>query len=248
MQESVHPSFEVATVKPVARCTSSRFVTFTQSGRLSVGCQPLAIFVRLAYLPQIQEGNVLGGPKWVQTDLYDIVAKVDDADMHGWNAMSYREQLEAVKPLLQQLLAERFSLRIHTETHIADVYALVQTKGGAKLREVAQPPLSAGDEHTKNADAPAGGFKIVNNRLIARAVQIPNLLWFFTGRSGYDDAPGVNKTGLQGYYDFEMALPDFQDKAEFERQMKLQLGLQIERQKAPLTTVIIDQAEKPTPN
>ncbi|HXE07071.1 MAG TPA: TIGR03435 family protein [Acidobacteriaceae bacterium] len=214
------PSFEVATIKPVARCTAPIVATFTQSGRLNVGCQPLVILIRLAYFPRLQEGDVTGGPKWSQTELYDLVAKVDDADMAGWNRMNYREQLKVVQPLLQQLLADRFNLKTHTNTRTTRAYALVQAKGGAKLKDVSPPDQQnqiVGDAAPKSTDPPVGGFRIVNNRMIARAVQIPNLLWFFAGRSGYEDAPAVDRTGLDGYYDFEMRLPDFNDKAEFER-------------------------------
>ncbi|HWG16675.1 MAG TPA: TIGR03435 family protein [Acidobacteriaceae bacterium] len=242
-------SFEVATIKPVARCTAPIVATFTQSGRLNVGCQPLVILIRLAYFPRVQEGDVTGGPKWSQTDLYDLVAKVDDADMAGWNRMNYREQLKVVQPLLQQLLADRFKLKAHTDTRMIQAYALGQAKGGAKLKEVPPPDQHnqiVGDAAPKSTDPPVGGFRIVNNRMIARAVQIPDLLWFFAARSGYEDAPAVDRTGLDGYYDFEMKLPDFNDKAEFERQMSEQLGLRIQQQKVPLPTIVIDQAERPS--
>jgi uncharacterized protein (TIGR03435 family) len=241
-------SFEVATIKPVVKCTTSTAVELTESGRLSIRCQPLASFIRLAYFPRIQEGSVTGGPKWAQTDLYDLVAKVDEADMAGWAAMSYRERLKAVQPQLQQLLAARFKLQTHQDAHATEAYALVQAKGGAKLKEVPAPPQhqDADEEDQKSTTPPPGSFRIVNDRLIARAVQIPNLVWLFAARSGYEDAPAVDKTGLDGYYDFEMKLPEFTDKAEFERQMNDQLGLRIEEHKVPLPTIVIDQAERPS--
>ena len=243
MQDQHSPSFEVATIKPVSTCASSTAVVLTPSGRLSVGCQSLTVLIRLAYLPRIQEGIVTGGPPWAQSNLYDLVAKVDEGDMAGWSEMSDSEQLKAVQPLLQHLLAERFKLRTHVDMRPTAAYVLLQAKVGAKLKEVAPPR----GNHDANEDGPpAGGFRIVNNRLTARAVQIQNLLWFFAGRSGYDDAPTVDRTGLNGYYDFEMTLPDFKDKAEFGRQMDEQLGLRIEQQKVLLQTVVIDQAEKPT--
>lgn len=249
-------SFEVETIKPVAKCpaTTSTAVELTDSGRLSIRCQPLVSFIRLAYFPRIQEGNVTGGPRWAQTELYDLVAKVDEADMTGWNAMSYRERLKAVQPQLQQLLAARFQLQTHQDAHATEAYALVQAKGGAKLKEVPAPPLHPDADHPDqkqdqeedSINPKPGSFRIVNNRLIARAVQIPNLVWLFAARSGYEDAPAIDKTGLDGYYDFEMKLPDFNDKAEFERQMNDQLGLRIEEHKVPLPTIVIDQAERPS--
>lgn len=248
--QRVPSSFEVATIKPVSVCTSSTVVTLTDSGRLNVGCQPLDILIRLAYFPRLREGNVTGGPRWVETDLYDLVAKVDEADMTGWIAMSYDERLKVVQPFLQQLLAKQFNLKTHTDTHTTQVYALVQAKGGVKLKEVPPPSTdnSTNEGSQKSTGPTPGGFRIVNNRLIARAVQIPNLLWFFAARCGFDDAPTVDRTGLDGYYDFDMKLPDFSDKAEFERQMNEQLGLRLEQRKVPLPAIVIDQAEKPSPD
>ena len=241
-------AFEVATIKPVAKCTSSVVAVATESGRFSVGCQPLVTLIRLAYFPRIQEGNVTGGPKWVQTDLYDVVGKVDEAGTAGWSVMSDTQRLRAVQPYLQQLLTERFKLKEHTAPHAFEAYALVQAKGGAKLKEVDTPPShQTADKDEADSTAPRPGtFRIVNNRLVARAVQIQNLLWLFAGRSGFEDAPAIDRTGLNGYYDFEMALPDFQDKAEFERRMNEQLGLRIAQEKVQLPTVVIDEAEKPS--
>jgi uncharacterized protein (TIGR03435 family) len=180
--------------------------------------------------------------------LYDVVGKVDEAGITGWNAMTSTQRLKAVQPYLQQLLAERFKLKEHTEPHAFEAYALMQSKGGAKLKEVASPPSQTTPEkdESDSTDPRPGTFRILNNRLVARAVQIQNLLWLFAGRSGFEDAPTIDRTGLNGFYDFEMALPDFQDKAEFERRMNEQLGLRIAQQKVQLPTVVIDEAEKPS--
>jgi uncharacterized protein (TIGR03435 family) len=177
-----------------------------------------------------------------------VVAKVDEADMVGWSAKSDIDQRTAVRPSLQELLAERFKLKIHMEMHVTEVYALVQSKGGAKLKAVDLPQRSE-DESVENNDKtspPIGGFRITGDRMVARAEQMPKLLWFFAGRSGYEDAPLVDRTGLSGCYDFEMKLPEFSDKAEFEHQLHEQLGLQIQMQKVSIPTIEIDGAEKPS--
>jgi uncharacterized protein (TIGR03435 family) len=241
-------SFEVATVRPSPpKCVLPNVEMVLPSGRLTIGCQPLTILVRLAYLQTLQGGDVTGGPKWAQTDLYDITAKVDQSDMSGWSAMSDTGRRAAVRPLLQELLAKRFKLKTHTEMRVTTVYALVQSKGGAKLKKVDWPQPTednASDDETK-ASPPVGGFKIAGDRMVARAEQMPKLLWFFMGRSGYEDAPFVDKTGLEGYYDFEMKLPEVSDKAEFELQLEKQLGLKIRVEKSAIPVVVIDGAEKP---
>ncbi len=112
------------------------------SGRLSVSAMTLKNLV-WAYVGTAKAGMVEGGPKWAETDNYDIEAKMDDADMGGWEKLSDRERMERMRPLLRALLEERFKLKIHTETRVTPVYALVVAKGGVKMKEVPSPPANA---------------------------------------------------------------------------------------------------------
>ena len=66
----------------------------------------------------------ISGPKWLDSERFDIVAKI---------AMgSTKEQFQM---MLQNLLAERFKLAVHHETKELPIYALVVGKGGPKLKE-----------------------------------------------------------------------------------------------------------------
>ncbi len=69
--------------------------------------------------------QLAGLPKWADTTLYDISAKVE-----GDKGLSYEQTL----PLLQSLLAERLHLKVHHETKMMKGYALVVAKDGPKLQ------------------------------------------------------------------------------------------------------------------
>ncbi len=71
-------------------------------------------------------GEITGGPNWLDSDRFDIVAKAPP-----------NTQEDALRRMLQTLLADRFKLAIHAEQKFMTVYALVAAKGGFKLQPAA---------------------------------------------------------------------------------------------------------------
>lgn len=65
---------------------------------------------------------IVDGPKWIETDLFDIWAK----------ASADRSQVE-LDQMLQSLLADRFGLRLHRETRQLNGYALIRGSGRLRL-------------------------------------------------------------------------------------------------------------------
>ena len=196
-------------------------------------------------------GMVEGGPKWADTDNYDIEAKIDAADMAGWDKLSDRERLERVRPLLLALLEDRFKLKIHTETRVTPVYALVVAKGGVKMREVPPPAANADPqeqedrERSKTPGPPPGGFMVSDKGWVGNAVQIRGLLGQIAYQVGATDHIMVDETGLTGYYDFTVKLSRDKDGPTLEQQIEDQMGLRVEERKAPVETYVIDSAERP---
>ena len=79
----------------------------------------------------------LSGPDWMKTITLDIVAKLPAGATEG-----------QIPEMLQTLLAERFGLKIHHENKDQPVYALIQGKGGPKLKEAVpdtEAPVAAVD-------------------------------------------------------------------------------------------------------
>ena len=222
------------------------------SGRLSVSAMTLKSLVWAAYVGTAKAGTVEGGPKWAETDNYDIEAKMDDADMGGWDKLSDRERMERMRPLLRALLEERFKLKVHTETKVTPVYALVVAKGGVKMKEVPAPPANvdpqaeAERERSKNPGPPAGGFMVSDKGWVGSAVQIRGLLGQIAYEVGATDKLMVDETNLDGhYYDFTVKLSRDKDGPTLEQQIEDQMGLRVEERKAPVDTYVIDSAERP---
>jgi uncharacterized protein (TIGR03435 family) len=245
-------AFEVATVRPAnaGRTMSSTGVRLAPSGRLIVSNLVLVDLVRIAYMRYTSEGAVAGGPNWATQERFDITAKVDEAYMADWGKLTDNQRMDFVRPMLQQLLTERFHLQLHREMPLTPVYALVQVKSGTKMQEVA-PPVRPEDATDSDPDAkqrkpPLGGFTIADGHWVGHAIQVPNVLWMIAARSGYTANPMIDATGLTGYYDFDIKLPDLNDAATFEKAVQDGLGLRIESRKVPYPKYVIDSAEKPS--
>jgi uncharacterized protein (TIGR03435 family) len=72
------------------------------------------------------------GPAWIDSDGYDLMAKVPDG-----------VPADKVPAMLQALLADRFGVKIHKETRTLPAYELSVAKGGPKLKEVETAKLPA---------------------------------------------------------------------------------------------------------
>jgi len=164
--------------------------------------------------------------------------------------------MERVMPLLRVLLESRFKLKTHTEVRVTPVYALVQVKSRAKLKDAAPPPANADPQalddqmrgkvdHSKPAP---GSFMVTGNGWVGSAVQVAGLLGQIAYEEGATDRLMVDETGLTGYYDFAVKLLHDKDGPSVAQQIEDQLGLKVEQRKLPIQTYVIDSAEKPSEN
>jgi uncharacterized protein (TIGR03435 family) len=144
--------------------------------------------------------------------------------------------------MLQNLLVERFHMKYHYQASEVPGFSLTVAKGGPKLRE------STSDEAKTLFAGPQGepllkptGLAI---SLTARKYSMPMLVKLLSaiGQSG----PGVDKTGLSGEYDFTLAW-DSEAGPALSTALH-QLGLQMKTEKVPVSTFVVDAAEKPTSN
>jgi uncharacterized protein (TIGR03435 family) len=124
------PSFEVASIKPNtsgSRSTSSGF----QGCRFVANNATLKMMVVFTYrLPSGQVlpyDRVIGSPKWMDTDHFDVEAKAaGDADSVA---------LQHFLLMVQALLEDRFQLKVHWEKRELPTYDLVVAKDGPKLKK-----------------------------------------------------------------------------------------------------------------
>jgi len=215
-------SFEVASVKPVNPPAGPHVVSLLiDHGKLRIEAAELRQIVGLAY--GIQRVRILGGPGWADADQFDIAAEAGSAD-------ATRDEIRA---MLQTLLAERFQLVIHRETKEVPAYALVLAKSGSKLKASA-PGGKAGLTDTAG---PNGERRTV---LVASPLRVlVNMLANTLG------SPVVDKTGLDGLYDYTVEWPDAGSSLHASVD---QLGLKLEAKKEPVEVLVIDRAERPSAN
>lgn len=151
--------------------------------------------------------------------------------------------------MLRSLLSERFHLKQHSETREMRVYELTVGKGGPKI----QPAKPGAAENP-----PGPGFHFHGDMrqfadLLAVQFSIPAAPDPTKPvRAGGTIIPVLDKTGIQGMYDFTADIrPDPATDAftAWKRVLEDQLGLEIDSRKAGVPIVVVDDAsEAPTAN
>ena len=194
---------------------------------------------------------VAGGGDWIDSQEWDIAAKIDDSSFAG---LSSKERTDRMRPMVQALLEQRFHLKFHTEMRPTPVYVLVQAKDGAKVKEVPPPPAVEGDwmeamkryrEENPGKSFP-GAITCSDNGCTATAVMMSAALGQIGG-SSHVDRPVIDETGLKGHYDFSFRQPRNDDDGAM-REIEADLGMKFEARKVDLTTYVIDSAERPSAN
>jgi uncharacterized protein (TIGR03435 family) len=224
------PAFEVASIKPTAP-SEARVPgqMIRDPGRVSYRNVTLENLLAQAYrIKNLQ----ISGPDWLDSDRFDIVAKVpkDAAD----------DQLPA---MLQALLKERFELRFHREPKMVSAYVLLTAKGGSRLRPTDKEP--GGVRTTMGA----------TRRHLSGRVQMVTLAGLL---SNMVDRPVVDMTELKGVYDVDLewsvnetpeTVVQADDPPSLFTVLQEKLGLRLESRKAPVDIYVIDHvARVPTGN
>jgi uncharacterized protein (TIGR03435 family) len=247
--------FDVASIRPSPErppATGWWIGTQVTGGTFEAHSESLKNLVWYAYAnggPQLQ--MVAGGSGWIDSQQWDIIAKVDDPSLAG---LSNAERDDRIRPLVQALLRDRFHLKFHTEPRPTPVYALVQAKGGAHVKEVPAPPEVQGDwieamKHfqEENPGKPFPGlFSCSGDGCRGTAMTMSAAVGQIAGNS-QEDRPVIDETGLKGHYDFSFRISRSDDEDPM-AQIEQQLGVKFEPRKLNLKTYVIDSAEKPSPN
>jgi len=235
--------FEVASLKPSLPGGRGGGIRPSPGGERYVATNiSLRVLIQVAY--RVKDDQVVGGPGWMSSDLFDMNAKAEKP--------SSAEELHV---MLQNLLADRFQLRFHRETKELPVYLLAVDKNGSKL--TAHEAQSAGDPWIDQSVD-----RILHVKMSAKFAPMEYFAW----RLGQlVDRPVVDQTGLKGGYDFELSFtrdlpPGFNENTRLNGEpldtsgptlfeaLRQQLGLKLEAQKAPVGIMVIDHAEKPSEN
>jgi uncharacterized protein (TIGR03435 family) len=259
------PKFEVAAIKLSKDCGGSRGRLESSPGRLTINCQSLSSLIMTAYFvftnghlnPDFPQPSIEGGPSWIDSDLYTIIAKPEGTPR--------QEVMEG--PMLQALLEDRFKLRAHFEAKgEVPAYLLTVAKGGPKLQrfkegsctpiesnEFLPPPLAPGEKRCPGSVLAGAEPNI--NVLDVRGVTLDQ----FAGVLRYPLWGSViDKTGITGRFDFHLEfaidetsprfVPDGASGPSVFTAIQQQLGLKLESSKEPQRVLVIDSVERPSEN
>ena len=242
-------SSEVASIKLDKSGSGSSHSDFNHGRFTATNVRVKSLIQYEAY--GITGAQIAGGPKWLDSEAFDISAKIDDATTEQMETLDSEQRHQLNHQLFQQLLADRFKLVVHWETKELPVYALVIAKGGAKL--------------TKSKDAEGGTSVSSDGRkaqMTAKAVTMAMLAQTLTQSLSRDlGRIVIDKTGMEGTYDLALQwMPDDGSAATANASnenstgasiftaLQEQLGLKLESARGPVKTLVIDHIEQPSEN
>lgn len=207
------PAFEIASIRPNLSGGVSN-IRPMPNGRLTATNASVRSLILRAY--GLHDSQVIGGPDWIDAERFDIDARVEAPPSGG---------PEALIPMLRALLAERFTLRTHTEARELPAYVLVLAREDGRLGSGIRPtqadcstaPTVTGPEiivSGKDGWPPCGMSSTAPVTTVGRAgvtisatmrrsaVQMKDLATTLQGNVG---RPVVDRTGLAGRFDVEYA-------------------------------------------
>jgi uncharacterized protein (TIGR03435 family) len=236
-QPAASPAFEIAdihlsaqNISPALKAARSPKGDALRGGRYVALNASTVDLIGAAY--GVENDKVLDGPSWLEIDQFDIIAK---PSANATEAM--------VKPMLQNLLADRFKLVIHNDSRPFPVFVLSAGKGKQKLKEADPSAMSGCDWRVPGPVGPPMEVVCHNVTMASFAEQLPRMA------ANYVKGPVVDRTDLKGSWDFEFQFtnrptPDATSLFDaIER-----LGLKLDQQKLPLPVIVVDSAQRPSPN
>jgi uncharacterized protein (TIGR03435 family) len=203
--------------------------------------------------------RISGQPSWVDDDRYDMQAKVAVEDLPEWKRLDGGGQ----KLVIQAFLIEYLKLKFHPDPTPYPYYALVVAKDGPKFK-AAKPGASFKGPGGRTVTGRSVVFSGPNEVTVQDA-PVGQFADFLSPRA---DRPVLDKTGLDGPYDFVVQFdeavdsnpnmppglvrPFFSLPPETATPLMFtavkRLGLQLVPTKGPIDAIVIDHIERPEEN
>jgi uncharacterized protein (TIGR03435 family) len=201
-------TFEVASVKS-NKSGDGRVMIGGPPGRFNVTNMPLRGIIGFAY--GLQPFQLVGGPAWINDDRFDIVAKTPANTPPS--LMLGAGSPGPMQYMMQNLLADRFTLKVHTESREMPIYALVLARSDGKLGPKLQPasvdcaalrgrgPGGGPPAPPAPGQRPPCGMMMGIGSFAAGGVPLSVLATTLSQRVG---RIVVDRTGLSGSYEFNL--------------------------------------------
>lgn len=204
---------------------------------------------------RLQDYQIAGGPPWVATERWDVIAKADPT-----------ASFERIGSMVRTLLEDRFKLVSHVETRVLPVYSLQLARADrrpgpglrvsatdcaayeALVRRSGEPPVPPGGMPVCGSNSSEGRIRAGARTMsdFARTLSV------MTGRAVVDE------TGLTGAFDVELtwtpeapagsaaaAAGQVSEGGSLFTAIREQLGLKLEAARGPVDVFVIDSVERP---
>jgi uncharacterized protein (TIGR03435 family) len=234
------PAFQIADVHVSPHASNP----IMQGGVLRAGWYELRQATMLDLIKTaygVDPNTVVGGPSWLESDRFDVIAKAPRAT-----------SAETANLMLQELLTDRFKLVVHKDMKPMPRFVLAVGKGKPKLKEAdgsGEPGCQIQPPAPQSPDTiPPQVFSCRNLTMAAFAAVLLRLA------PSYLNSPVLDSTDIKGAWDFDLkwtmkgmlSLAGTQGITVFDAVDK-QLGLKLEPQMVPIPVLIVDSVnQKPT--
>lgn len=250
-------AFEVASIRNNPAGGGRIKFQASPGGRLTVENMWLRLLMMNAW--GVRDFQIAGGPGWIDTERFDVTA----------TAKGNPSDKQVTGPMLQGLLEDRFSLKVHREVRELPVFTLSVARNGVNLRE-SKPGDCAepGSDTQPQTPAPPCGAIVLSMspegaRIRGEKAGMEQLVFTLSNMLG---RTVIDRTGFSGKFEIDLAvatddLPvplrlggvDFQVPADplassIFTALPKQLGLKLEAGKGPVEVIVIDHVERPTGN
>ena len=217
---------------------------------------PLSALISQAYnfgIMPMRDDEIEGLPGWAKSARYDVEARVAPEDVAAYKkleGLSTADTIAAFKNrtytgemlMEQQLLVDRFHLKVHWTKGERNVYILTEAKGGAHLK-----PTTSDPEH--------GTISFSSGTITSKAVP---LVFFASILEMPADRKIVDQTGLIGSYDVDLhfsssnlsanSTADTSNDPDFFTALQQQLGLKLQPAKMEIPILVVDHVDPPSDN
>jgi uncharacterized protein (TIGR03435 family) len=233
-------------------------------GRFEIRKATMLDLIRLGW--SVQPDKIVGGPNWTGLDHFDILAK---APAHASSA--------DLRLMLQNLLADRFNLRVHPDIKPMPAFALVVAPGKKPHFKEADGTGDTGCKGQNSASGEGTGrlmmggpdgtvtiLSILPGNLVQYNCRNMSMPAFAAGLQGIMGAnvgpnPISDETGLKGAWDFDLKFSfningplgngSAAERISFSDALEKQLGLKLEKREVPMPVTVIDGVNQaPAPN
>ena len=250
------PSYELVSIHKMPKATGDERINDEVDGFRATDCT-LRGLIAEAYgfsLGALDERQLVGGPAWARTQLFEVHAKVDSANVEKMKElkkadtmmMTVREMATRTPSyrmlMLQRLLEDRFKLKVHYEQRVMALYEMSVAKGGLRMKTA----------HPANPDS--ASMQMDDGKMEGENVP-PVFIAMILGMEL--ERPVEDKTVIGGNYNFELHWSRMGDEADngtndaapsFFTAVQEQMGLKLRAGKGPVWVIVVDHAEMPSEN